>query len=199
MTSLWMAALNVSVPASPRFVTPRICTSAAIRKRPHDVNDGPADVLACCLYQGHPARRAAEGIESWRPSMTDFVRDRRNATARSLTMHLGELLLGYTAAVYQNVEDQARPDGWKLKGITYQQQTHGLRQRPHQPVNKNDVQHRRFIDHDEIVLAKGQPALLDLIEDGSDGKSFPAGCLAHPLRGAAGESHLDNTPASAFH
>ena len=131
--------------------------------------------------------------------MTDFVADRRNATTRRLAMHLRELLLGYTAASRQNVEDEAWPDGWKLKGITYQQQPHRFRQRPHQPVNKNDVQHRRFIDHDEIVLAKGQPALLDLIEDGSDGKSVPAGCLADPLRGAASESHLDNTPASAFH
>lgn len=43
--------------------------------------------------------------------MTDLVRDRRNAAARRLTVHLGELLLGYAAAVRQHMKDEARPDG----------------------------------------------------------------------------------------
>ena len=71
-------------------------------------------------------------------------------------------------------------------------------QRQHQPVNKNDVQHRRFIDHDQIVDAKHELPLLDPIEDPSDGKGVPAGGLADSLRGTAGESHLNDAPAPGF-
>jgi hypothetical protein len=114
-------------------------------------------------------------------------------------MHLREFLPGYVAAIRQDMKDQAWPDGRKLKGISYKQQARALGQRPHQPVNKNDVQHRRFIDHDKIVAARREPALFDLVEDGGYGKSIPAGGLADSLRGAAGECHLNDAPAPRFH